>query len=174
MESPSIKRIAIVGPECTGKSTLANLLANHFNTLWVPEFAREYINTLSRPYQKNDLLIIARQQLALEDTLASKANRILICDTTLLVIKIWSEFKYGTCDPEIINALHKRQYDLHLLTYIDIPWEDDPQREHPHLREQLYTLYKSELEKLNIPFIEIRGTEQARTSSAIKAICSIL
>lgn len=172
--SPEVKRIAIVGPECTGKTALASFLAQHFQTIWVPEFARSYIETLNRPYEKQDLVTIARGQIWLENELATRANKVIICDTNLIVIKIWSEFNYGDCDPEIVKALSTQHYDLQLLTYIDIPWEDDPQREHPHQREQLYEIYKSELLNSNAHFIEIKGIERERRTTAIQAIEEIL
>jgi len=174
MDTSLIKRIAIVGPECTGKTSLSVALANHYQTRWVPEFARRFIDQLGREYVQSDLLQIAKGQLAAEDKLALLSNNILICDTNLVVIKIWSEFNYGNCDPEILNLLNLREYDLHLLTQIDIPWENDPQREHPYEREALFRIYKSELEKLNVPFVEINGTQELRKLMAIKAINEIL
>jgi NadR type nicotinamide-nucleotide adenylyltransferase len=172
--SPEVKRIAIIGPECTGKTALASFLAQHFHTLWVPEFARNYLETLNRPYEKQDLAIMARGQLQLENELAPRANKVIICDTNLIVIKIWSEFNYGDCDPEIVKALSTQHYDLQLLTYIDIPWEDDPQRKHPHEREQLYEIYRSELVNLKARFVEIKGEEVVRRTTAIQAIEGIL
>jgi NadR type nicotinamide-nucleotide adenylyltransferase len=172
--SPEVKRIAIVGPECTGKTALASFLAQHFQTLWVPEFARNYIEALNRPYEKQDLAIIARGQIQLENELSTRANKVIICDTNLIVIKIWSEFNYGDCDPEIVKAQSTQHYDLQLLTYIDIPWEDDPQREHPHQREQLYEMYKRELVNSDAHFIEIKGKENERRTTAIRAIEEIL
>lgn len=169
-----VKRIAIVGPECTGKTDLARFLANHYHTNWVPEFARNYIDGLNRPYEKNDLIKIAEAQLLLEDQLSLHANKILFCDTNLVVIKIWSEFKYGDCPVEIIEKTIDRKYDLHLLTYIDIPWVDDPQREHPDKRELLYDIYKSELMKNNVNFVEIRGMHGARRQTAVHAVEKIL
>lgn len=168
--SPKVNRVAIVGPECTGKTDLARFLANHYQTQWVPEFAREYLENLNRDYTQNDLTQIAKGQLALEDSLAKNANRFLFCDTNLVVIKIWSEFKYNTCDPEIIKLLQERTYTLHLLTDVDLPWEDDPLREHPDKREQLFTLYKSELQRSNTKFITIRGDYAARRAKALEAI----
>jgi NadR type nicotinamide-nucleotide adenylyltransferase len=165
-----LKRIAIVGPECTGKSTLSSLLAQHYKTTWVPEFARTYLDELKRPYEQDDLLSIARGQLQSEDEHAKKSTNLLVCDTNLVVIKIWSEFKYGSCHPEILQWLTQRYYHLHLLTHVDIPWEYDPQREHPDKREQLYSLYKNELTALQVPFIEIKGTTEERLTTAIKAI----
>ena len=169
-----VKRIAIVGPECTGKTDLARFLANHYHTNWVPEFARNYINELNRPYEKSDLIKIAEAQLLLEDQLALQANKILICDTNLIVIKIWSEFKYGDCPSEIIEKMLARKYDLHLLTNIDIPWVADPLREHPDKRELLFEIYHAELVKNNINFVEIKGLNDLRRQSAVLATDRIL
>ena len=138
--SKDILKIAIVGPESTGKSSLAEQLAVHYNTLWVPEYARAYLDKLSHPYTESDLLDIARGQLAMESSLSKKASRYLFCDTNLHVIKIWSEYKYKRCHTEILRNLHNDNYALHLLTNIDLPWEYDPQREHPHLRDFFFRL----------------------------------
>jgi NadR type nicotinamide-nucleotide adenylyltransferase len=169
-----VKRVAIVGPECTGKTDLSKFLAAHFHAPWVPEMAREYLDSLGRPYEKKDLLEIAWAQIAEEDRLAKQAEEILICDTNLLIIKIWSEFKYGDCDPDILSEMRKRCYDLHVLTYVDIPWADDPLREHPDKREFLYGLYKNELTDANLHFIEIKGEQVERRKTAINAIEKLL
>lgn len=171
---PSIKRIAIVGPECTGKTQLAMSLADHYQTVWVPEYARHYIDRLNRGYVQDDLLKIARNQLFTEDELALAANQLLFYDTNLVVIKVWSEFKFGNCDPEILDLLQSRHYDLHLLTNIDVPWENDPQREHPDKREYFYNLYKDELTSLGINFVEIKGIANERLTMAIKVVDEIL
>ena len=165
-----IKKIAIVGPECTGKSDLAQFLAEHYKTVWVPEYARSYIDNLVRPYNQDDLTVIAHGQHRIEDEWMSEANGFLFCDTTLLVIKVWSEFKYGNCNPEILELLKNSTYDLHLLTYIDIPWVYDPQREHPEEREELYEIYLKEIKAMNVPFVEIRGEQEQRRKTAIDAI----
>jgi len=169
-----IKRVALVGPESTGKSTLAASLATHYGTAWVPEYAREYIDRLGREYAERDLLEIAKGQIAAEINLEKNARGILICDTNLLVIKVWSEYKYGGCNQEILDMIKKRKYDLHLLTYIDVPWSDDPQREHPHLRDFFYTVYKNELIARNLPFIEVSGEFYERKKKAIEAIDALL
>lgn len=168
--SQKVRRIAIVGPECTGKTDLAMFLAAHYKSAWVPEFARQYLERLERPYHKGDLVTIAKGQLALEDAMAAKADTFLFCDTNLVVIKIWSEFKYGSCDPEILDLLQQRTYDLHLLTNIDLPWQDDPLREHPHKREELFELYEAELVNTNTHFVKIRGTYGERRESALQAV----
>ena len=172
--STEIKKIAIVGPECTGKSDLAQFLATHYNTSWVPEYARNYIDNLVRPYNVDDLTVIAHGQMRLEEEYVRDANGILFCDTTLLVIKIWSEFKYGNCDPFIIETIKDRKYDLYLLTYVDIPWQEDPLREHPDKREELYEIYLNELKNLSTPFVEIRGDRSQRKKTAIEAIDRLL
>ncbi|MBR9998767.1 MAG: ATP-binding protein, partial [Cyclobacteriaceae bacterium] len=163
-------KIAIVGPESTGKTVLAEMLAQHYHTEWVPEYARDYLNMINRPYTKDDLEIMAIEQINLENRLEKKANSLLISDTTLLVIKIWCEFRYGECPEWIREEVQHRFYNLHLLTAIDIPWEEDPQREHPHKREYFYELYRRELERLGFDFIEIRGTPAERLKKSIEKI----
>ena len=164
------KKVAVVGPECTGKSSLSAFLADHFRTSWVPEYAREYLDNLGRPYQQEDLLKIARGQLALEDKLAATSKELLICDTNLYVIKVWSEYKYGNCDPEILKQIADRKYDLYLLTYIDLAWAPDPLREHPYEREELFRIYESEMKNQPVPFVIIKGEGEQRHQSAVKAI----
>lgn len=168
--SQKVRRIAIVGPECTGKTDLARFLANHYQTNWVPEFARAYLETLNRPYTQEDLTTIAHGQLNAEEQAAKHANGFVFCDTNLVVIKIWSEFKYGSCDPEIVTLMKRQTYDLHVLTDVDLPWEDDPLREHPHKRQQLFDLYKAELESTQTNFTIIRGDYASRRAAAIEAV----
>jgi len=169
-----IKKIAIIGPECTGKSELSEYLSRHFNTCWVAEYARAYLDNLNSPYKESDLVKIAHGQIRLEDEWMSEANRVLICDTNLLVIKVWSNFKYGRCNEEILQMIQARTYDLHLLTYIDIPWQEDPQREHPGQREELWKIYKEELVLQNTPYIEIQGDRDTRRALAVNAIEHLL
>ena len=165
-----ILRIAIVGPECTGKSTLTEGLATHYKTCFVPEYAREYIDKLNRSYTIDDIVKISQGQMQLEDESAAKANRVLICDTNLVVTKIWAEFKYKQCPEWIKENITKRKYALHLLTDIDIPWEADPQREHPHLRRELFEIYERELNVLKVPYEIISGNPEERLQLAIQAI----
>ena len=170
-----IKKVVIIGPESTGKSTLATLLAKYYNTSWVPEYAREYIDRLNRPYEERDLLDIATGQLQAEDKAIAHANKLLICDTNLLVIKVWSEHKFGACYPEVLESIKTRKYDLYLLTGIDLPWEEDPQREHPHLRSFFYDIYKQELINSGVPWVEVNGLEHfERQLCAVHAIDKLL
>lgn len=173
-DSPVAKRVCVIGPECTGKSVLSQYLANHFSTSWVPEYARAYLDKLNRTYKETDLLKIAHGQLRLEDEWLHDANRILICDTNLITIKIWSEHKYGHCEEEILNLIKTRPYDLYLLCYIDIPWANDPQREHPDKREHFWQLYRHEVMRTGVPFVEIGGSYEQRQQKAVEAIQDIL
>ena len=167
-------KVAVIGPECTGKSDLSQFLAGHFKTDWVPEYARVYIDNLVRPYAQHDLLTIAHGQLRIEDEFARGKNSLLICDTNLYVIKVWSMFKFGNCDEEILRQIATRKYDLYLLTFIDVPWEDDPQREHPDQRYQLYEAYLNEMKNQPVPFVEIKGEKEQRRKTAIEAVEKIL
>ncbi len=162
----------VIGPESTGKSTLSAQLAAHFNTVWVKEFARGYLETLHRPYDEQDLLAIAEGQLRAEDEAAAQAGGLLICDTDLYVIKVWSEARYGDCDPRILDLIASRRYDGYLLTYIDIPWEDDPQREHPlpEEREYFYNIYRDIVINSGLPWADIRGSYEERLKTAVAAV----
>lgn len=157
-----MKKILFTGPESTGKSLLAEQMATRHGGDWVPEYARHYLENLGRPYRQSDLLRIAQGQLRWEDERAARSPRWLFCDTGLLVIKVWSEYKYGSCDPWIVEQLQQRQYDLWVLCGIDIPWAPDPLREHPEEREALYGIYLRELKQLGVPFIELWGKEEER------------
>lgn len=162
-----LRRIAITGPESTGKSLLARQLASHYGTVYVPEFARGYIDSLNRPYQESDITEIARGQLRMEQEMEAKANKYLFCDTELIVTKIWSLHKYGSCDPFILDNIRNNRYDLYLLGDIDLPWEQDPQREHPHLRKFFFDWYKRELEGYGFRYEVIHGMGQQRLERAI-------
>jgi NadR type nicotinamide-nucleotide adenylyltransferase len=171
-----MKKVVVIGPESTGKSTLSEKLATHFKTVWTPEYARGYIDQLSRPYEQHDLLEIAAGQLALERQLAAKANNILICDTDLYVVKVWSEHKYGDCDARILNHIAQQQCDLYLLTYIDLPWEEDPQREYPdpEMRTYFYNVYRDIVMQSGTAWTDIRGSYEEREAHAIAAVQQLL
>lgn len=162
----------VIGPECTGKSTLSESLASELQIVWVPEYAREHLDNLNREYTEADLLDIAMGQLALEDKLLQKANEYLICDTDLYVIKVWSEVKYGRCHPWILEQIAARKYDTYLLTDIDIPWQDDPLREHPQPEERqlLYNIYRDIVTNAGVSWVGISGDAGTRLSAALKAV----
>lgn len=165
-----VKRIAITGPESTGKSMLSGRLAEEFNAAWVPEFAREYLDQLNRSYDYDDILTIAKSQFQKMQQAANSGDQFIFYDTELLVTKIWCEFKYGKCHSWILDNIEKQPVDLYLLTDIDLPWQPDPQREHPDKRNQLFNLYRTELEKLKAPFEVISGVGEQRTVNAVNAI----
>lgn len=165
-----IKRIAITGVESTGKSTLARQLAEHYHSCWVPEYVREYLAAIQRPYQESDLGLIARGQLELENEKVREAQKFLFCDTDLLVTYIWSVVKYGRCDAWIEKQLEQHRYHLTLLPDIDLPWEYDPLREHPHQRPALFQRYQSELKRRKIPYAVVSGHGPQRLLNAIKII----
>ncbi|CAN5591112.1 hypothetical protein BH11BAC2_BH11BAC2_14600 [soil metagenome] len=163
-------KIAVVGPESTGKSVLSAELASYFQCAYVPEVAREYLNTIKRPYVEDDLLAIAKIQVETEDALLSQQQKVLICDTTLLVIRIWSEVKYERCEKWILQEENSREYDFFLLTNIDLPWEDDPQREHPTMREALFSRYYDALLAKDVKFEVVSGMGVQRLNNALKSI----
>jgi len=165
-----IKRISITGPESTGKSFLAEKLANHYSGTWVPEFARVYIDHLDREYTYDDILFIAKSQIECESVGLRMAKSFLFCDTDLIVLKIWCEYKYGKCHKWILEQIDQTQYDLYLLLNIDIPWQPDAQREHPDNRKELFELYLKELKSRGLPFEIISGLENDRIQNAMKVV----
>ncbi len=161
------KRISITGPESAGKSDLAKALAEHYQTVWVPEYARDYLNNLNRPYDYEDILKIAKGQVKAEKKILKYSNRLIFVDTEMIVLKIWCVVKYGKCHPWILDRLAKQNYELYLLTDIDLPWQPDPLREHPDKRRELFNLYLDELKKRNLPFEIVNGFGQQRLLNAI-------
>ncbi len=165
-----IKKIVVIGPESTGKSELCQQLAAHYQTEWVPEFARFYLDRLEQNYEQHDLKNIAEGQLAWEDDKCEEAEKFLICDTNLIVIKVWSDHKYGQTDVWIEKSLKERKYDFYLLNNIDIPWVTDPQREHPTLRKHFLTSYRKYLESHHLPYALVSGIEGERKQCAVQTI----
>ena len=168
----SIKKIVVIGPESTGKSTLSEALAKALFTAWVPEFARAFLEGLGRPYKEEDLLTIAQGQADSEKQLSATAADLVICDTDLYVIKVWSEHKYGRCHPWILGQIAERKYDLYLLTGIDIDWQHDPLREHadPQMRNYFYNIYKDIAIESGLPWVEIKGSPEQRLQLALDAV----
>lgn len=171
----NIKKIAIIGPESTGKSSLAEALGRELKTVWVPEYAREYLEDLDQPYTQQDLLNIAKGQLQAEDALLTKADRFLICDTDLYVIKVWAEHKYNTCDNWILQQIAQRHYDLHILNYIDTDWQYDPLREHPHPaeRQYFYSIYQDIVLNSGQKWIDARGSLSQRVEHCLDIIATL-
>ncbi|MEO5888609.1 MAG: ATP-binding protein [Ferruginibacter sp.] len=169
-----VKKIVILGPESTGKSTLCALLADHYKTTWVKEYAREYLLANGTAYTFENLLDVAKGQLALEDA-ASPApgnNNFIFIDTDMYVLKVWCEFVFDKCHHWVLNQVVERKYDLYLLCDIDLPWVKDELREYPDLptREKLYHHYKDIMVNQAVPWININGNYDERLQKAIAAI----
>ena len=178
-EPSNIVKVVLFGPESTGKTTLSEQLARHYNTVWVPEYAREYLqnkwNEERKTCEAQDLLPIAEGQIRLENHLTKKATNLLICDTDLLETKVYSEAYYlGYCEPLLEKYALQNQYNLYFLTYIDIPWEKDDLRDKPNEREQMFEYFRSTLIKYNRPFTLLKGDKKMRLATAIKHINNLL
>ncbi|HEY4155622.1 MAG TPA: ATP-binding protein [Puia sp.] len=170
---PAPKKVVVIGPESTGKSTLCSALAAHYQTSWVPEFAREYLLGLGRPYRYDDLLLIAEGQLRTEDEMTKQmTGKILFIDTDMYVMKVWCEFVFGKCFPFILDQIAERSYDLYLLCNTDLPWVKDELREYPDPvnRNKLFRIYKDLLINQHCPWVEIRGLNEERIQQAIEAV----
>lgn len=152
----------LTGPESSGKTTLAKDLAVHWSAPLVTEYAREYLQHRGGLYEEEDLLTIAKAQFEAERLQLTDRPELCICDTDLLVLEIWSEWKYGRCNPWIKQTLKRFPGDLYLLCHPGIPWEHDPLREHPDQRAQLYALYRYKLDLYGFRYLEISGDKAAR------------
>ena len=192
----NILKIVILGPESTGKSTLCKQLAQHYNSSWCAEFAREYLLQHGTSYTYDDLLTIAKGQVALEEEciksivnssgfgvkntsgsrLQTSGSKFLFIDTDMHVMKVWCEFVFGKCHPWILNQVAERKYDLYLLCNTDLPWVKDELREYPDLqtRETLYHMYKDLMINQSTPWAEISGGYEERLQKAIDAVDRLL
>lgn len=180
-----MKKIAVIGPESTGKSMLCEQLAAHYNTIWVKEYAREYLHENGSNYVFEDLHKIAKGQISNEEkiigqlqkiTSDEKNNSLIFIDTDLQVIKIWSEFVFNKCDNRILTEISKRKYDLYLFCNIDLPWVKDELREYPDIevRKKLFHYYHEELTEQKTPWLIISGNYTERIMSAVDAVKKIL
>ena len=170
-----MRKIVVLGPESTGKSTLCEQLAEHYKTSWCPEFAREYLLEKRGKYTYDDLLNIAVGQLELEDTLLTQADRFYFIDTDMYVMKVWCEVAFEQCHTWILKQIAARQYDLYLLCNIDLPWIKDELREYPDIkiRKRLYKIYKDILINSSTRWSEISGVDAQRLQMAISIIDTV-
>lgn len=172
MSAPPLRRVAVVGPESSGKTTLARDLARHFETVFVPEASRVYYDVKGVTYEIADILPIARAQRADEEALAPKARRLLVLDTDLLTITVWSHVLYGACPPEAEEMAAAQRIDLTLLLTPDLPWTFDPQRCHPELsqREDFFGRLRGGLIRLGRRFAVVGGDGTTRFAIASTAV----
>ena len=165
-------KIAITGPESTGKSTLADALAKYFGTEYIPEYSRTYLENFEGRYTENDVVEIAKGQhnLILEEE--KKSSKILIADTEIVVCKIWVEYVFKHSNKIIDEILKQQDFDLYLLCDIDLPWTYDPLRENPNIdeRKELFEIYRNTLEQMKVPFEIVSGDDEVRVNNAIKVI----
>ncbi|HYK56907.1 MAG TPA: ATP-binding protein [Flavisolibacter sp.] len=171
-----MRQIVIIGPESTGKSTLCSQLAEHYKTVWCPEFAREYLLEKGMNYSYDDLLKIAHGQLELEDVMLAEAkNGLYFIDTDMYVMKVWCEVAFENCHTWILKQIAKRKYDLYLLCSVDLPWQKDELREYPDLafRKKLFTMYKDIVINSNTMWAEISGTDAQRLQMAVGVIDTV-
>lgn len=163
-------KVVLFGPESTGKSTLAAQLADHYNTVFVPEYSRIYAEQQllhDKLLTKDDVILIAEGQMKLENKLTPKANKVLICDTDLLETKVYSVAYYGgISDLALEKYAIENIYDLYFLTYIDIPWEADDLRDKPHEREAMFEAFENALKTYNKPYVLLKGSIEERFTLA--------
>jgi NadR type nicotinamide-nucleotide adenylyltransferase len=181
----------VIGPESTGKSSLCAQLAKHYKTIWVNEYAREFLLINGTDYSFDDLLHIAKKQVAKEDTeienfkkalgyddrfQESQGNLPVFIDTDMYVMKVWCEFVFGKCHPWILDRVVERKYDLYLLCNVDVPWVKDVLREYPDLstRERLYHHYKDTMINQSVQWIDISGNYDERLRTAIREVDKLL
>jgi NadR type nicotinamide-nucleotide adenylyltransferase len=169
-----VKKIVLFGSESTGKTTLAQQLAAHYHTVWVPEYSRIYQETQKRTLTIADVVPIASGQMHLEEKALPYANKLLICDTDILETKVYSEAYNGHCPAWLLEQIPGRLADVYLLTDIDLPWEPDGIRDRPHNRQDMHTMFRNELISRGVPFTEISGTFEERRLKAITAIDNFL
>jgi NadR type nicotinamide-nucleotide adenylyltransferase len=178
-QEANVIKVVLFGPESTGKTTLSGQLARHYNTVWAPEFAREYLqkkwNNERKTCENSDILPIAAGQMEIENRLAKKADKVLICDTDLLETKVYSEEYYGGfVDPKLDKSAINNTYDLYFLTYIDTPWQEDDLRDRSELRIEMFNAFENALKKHHRPYILLQGSKEIRLNTAIKAIDELI
>jgi len=169
-----IYRIAVTGPESSGKSELTSKLASHYKTTWIPEYARVYLTGLRRKYRLEDIIEITKTQYDQETAQIENANRIIFTDTEAIISRVWCEHVFGE-SPEIINNfISRKPYDLYLLTNYDLPWIADSLRENPGKGEYFFNIYRKILEENNLNYAVISGTGELRFKNAVLAVENFL
>lgn len=172
--STPLKKVVLTGPESTGKTFLSKILSEHFNTTWVEEYGRAYCEKVGQDLTALDFAHIAGGQLYLEDEAAKKANKVLICDTDLIVTEIWAEIYKVPCPDWIIEINHQRHYDHWLLLSPDVPWERDSVRQYQEIRNWHFQRLHDELSKRKLPFTVISGSYEERIEMSTKLVGEVI
>lgn len=168
----NIYKVVVTGPESTGKTCLAKMLASLYDTVWIPEYARDYISSLGRKYAYDDIELIAREQVRREKYYLTLAKDFLFYDTHLVITKVWFMALYGRYPEWIDKALEESGIDLFLVCNIDIPWVPDPLRENgDEMRGILLEMYKDEIRSCGIPWKLVSGKDEQRFSAAVDILC---
>ncbi|AVR45048.1 nicotinate-nucleotide adenylyltransferase [Christiangramia fulva] len=172
-------KIVLFGPESTGKTTLSEDLGRYFGEPVVPEFMRDYLQKVwdneKRICEPRDILPIAKGQMQLENQFSEEAEKLLISDTNLLELKVYSEAYYqGYCDPQLLKPALNNHYDFYFLTYIDVPWTPDDLRDKPHDREGMFQRFENELKRQNFPYMILKGNREERLQKAVVKINQLL
>ena len=169
-----IIKIAVVGPESSGKSTVSAALAKHYNTLWVPEYARYYCEGLTEACTLQDELNMYYGQVALEKAMeAVVPNNLLICDTTFLTVKIWSDYQLGETPKPVLEGIKTYTYDFYILLKNDLPWQEDPLRDFKGMGDYFLDVWHKELKAINAKYQEVGGQEN-RLKNAVTAVDNYL
>ena len=174
-----VKRIAVVGAESSGTTTLAGALAAHFHTLWVPEYGRAYAEEKmgrpgALPWRSEEFVHIAQRQCALEDAAARQADRVLICDTPAFATSLWHERYLGALSPEVEAVAAPYRYDLYLLTDVDIPFVQDGTRDGEHIRHGMHRRFVEWLTGHGLPFTTLSGPLGDRLQTATRLVDALL
>ncbi|MGD8818055.1 MAG: ATP-binding protein [Acidobacteriota bacterium] len=168
-------RVVATGSECTGKTTLAAALASHYETDWVPEYVRHFVEEKGDAPVYEDVDAIARGQIALEDEHIARLPRVLVQDADLLSTVVYSNHYYGDCPSWIEGALRGRAADLYLLCDIDVPWvPDGDQRDRGDRRDQMHALFRDALKVRSLPFVEVAGDHGSRLATAVAAVDALI
>lgn len=167
-------RVCVFGPESTGKSTLCSDLAEHFDTVWVREFARDYLEAKDGEFVLEDVPLIASGQLKYEQQMTPAARRVLFCDTDLLTTTLWSDWFFQQCPREVRRQAEAQQFDLTLLTSVDVPWVQDSVRYLPEHREQFQLQCEQALQRLGRNYFTVQGDWSQRFKNSVTAVEALL